>query len=192
MINCNDYNDLQLHANYKSSGENEWLACLFKRYSRFVIALSMKYLKDYESSKDAAMQIFERLIFDLKKHEVSNFKSWLHSVTRNHCLMHMRTTKMELIKNEQVSESELSFMEYESFLHQEDNNKKESKLLNLEQAITQLNDEQRTCITLFFLQEKCYQEVTEITGFTMNQVKSYIQNGKRNLQLLMQNNNENE
>jgi RNA polymerase sigma-70 factor (ECF subfamily) len=58
----------------------------------------------------------------------------------------------------------------------------------LEKCIETLGDEQKQCVKLFYLQEKCYKEITESTGFDMNKVKSYIQNGKRNLKICMEKN----
>jgi RNA polymerase sigma factor (sigma-70 family) len=149
----------------------------------------MKYLKDYDSSKDASMQVFENLIEGLKKHEVNNFKSWLHSVTKNYCLMQLRSTKTVSMDVE-IEKNVTPLMEYGSFLHQENEISLESKLNGLEKAIQELKEEQRTCVELFYLKEKCYNEITEITGYSLNQVKSHIQNGKRNLQLLLSKINE--
>jgi RNA polymerase sigma factor (sigma-70 family) len=144
----------------------------------------MKYLKDEDDSKDAVMQIFEKLLKDLLKHEIQNFKSWLHTVSKNHCLMKLRNkpkviSGQEYMFVESVEEAHPSTESGELFAD------KESELVHLEASIIKLETQQRVCIELFYLQQLSYQEVADQTGFSMNQVKSYIQNGKRNLKNLM-------
>ena len=83
-----------------------------------------------------------------------------------------------MYSNSLIEETEENFEPHEKEV-------KEKLLTNLELALTHLKEEQRTCIELFFLQEKKYEEVAELTGFSAKQVKSYIQNGKRNLAIYM-------
>lgn len=75
---------------YQSTGEKSVLGILFKRYMPLVYGTCMKYLKDREAAKDMAMQVFEKLMKELKEKEVQNFKSWLYVLTRNECLMLLR------------------------------------------------------------------------------------------------------
>lgn len=175
------FSDLQLIDLYKKDGDKQIVGELYKRYTRFVFSICMKYLKDEESSKDAVMQIFEKLFVDLRKHEVVNFKSWLHSVTRNHCLHIIRDSKYQNQKMKDFSNSEEEVMENQLFLYQDSVNVLEDRVVELERELGNLSKEQRVCVELFYLKDKCYQEVAEITGYSLNQVKSYIQNGKRNL-----------
>lgn len=140
----------------------------------------MKYLKDEDNSKDAVMQIFEKLLSDLRRHEVQHFKSWLHTVARNYCLMQLRK------KNPETPLDDNLVVEKEHFLHREEGHELEERLTLMEEAITQLNEQQKLCVELFYLKEKCYQEISDQTGYTMNEVKSFIQNGKRNLKIYME------
>ena len=134
------------------------------------------------------MSIFEKLFEDLKKHEIQNFKSWLHSVCRNYSLMQLRKQKMKMSKNTVYINDENTFMELESFLHQDITElDKEQQLQTLEKAIKELKDKQRECIELFYLQQKSYDEICQLTGYSNNDVKSSIQNGKRNLKILLGN-----
>lgn len=148
----------------------------------------MKYLKDQEASKDAVMQVFEKLFDDLMKHQILNFKSWLHSVLRNHCLHIIRDNAYKLTKEKEALNSFDNLVENQFLLYQEGDDGFEERVENLEMELCNLSHEQRTCIELFYLKDKCYQEVAEITGFTMNQVKSHIQNGKRNLKITLEQN----
>lgn len=174
--------DEQLVELYKSTSNSEIVGELFKRYTHLVFGVCMKYLKDEDQSKDAVMQIFEKLLSDLHKNEISNFKSWLYSVSKNHCLMFLRKEKtINRVKEEVKINSQQVFMESEDEEHQYielDNNAK--VLLD---AVKSLPKEQQICIELFYLKEKSYKEVVEITGHEMKKVKSYIQNGKRNLKI---------
>jgi RNA polymerase sigma-70 factor (ECF subfamily) len=150
----------------------------------------MKYLKNEVDAEDAVMQIFEKLMNDLKKHSIDNFKGWLYMVAKNYCLMQLRGDQSQLKKDKELKKDFPSIVEINYNLHLDGENEKEKSLLQLEAALKELNEEQRICIELFYLKEMCYKEVSELSGFTMNQVKSYIQNGKRNLKIIMEKNNE--
>jgi RNA polymerase sigma-70 factor (ECF subfamily) len=141
----------------------------------------MKYLKDEDKCKDAVMQIFENLISNIHKQKIEKFRPWLHVVTKNHCLLTIRSEKSELKKHAELVINSSDIMESTNHMYHDNEDNKEEKLTELENAIKNLNNEQRSCVELFFIQEKCYAEVVEVTGYSMKQVKSYIQNGKRNL-----------
>jgi RNA polymerase sigma factor (sigma-70 family) len=183
--NSNNETDEEIIARYRSGGDQQLVGILYERYSHLVFGVCMKYLKNRDESKDAVVNIFEKLLVDLRQHTIDNFKSWIHTVSRNYCLMQLRKS------NRPGTEKDVDELSHKL----EDNNNndaevKEEQLTHLEEGIRQLNEEQRICIELFFLQQKCYQEVVEATGFTMNQVKSFIQNGKRNLKIYLTRQNE--
>jgi RNA polymerase sigma factor (sigma-70 family) len=179
--------DLDLIALYKERNDVTVVGVLFKRYKHLVYGVCLKYLRDEDESKDALMQVFEKLIVELKRHEIGNFKAWLHTVTKNHCLMIIRSAKSKQ-KTVSATDDRLEVVEMNSLWHPENSVEKEQTLQRLEKTIQQLNDEQRKCIELFYLEEKSYVEVSSLTGFSLLQVKSYIQNGKRNLKILMEKN----
>lgn len=182
-INQND--DSELIAAYQKSGDLEALGTLYNKYMHLVFGVCFNYFKDEEQSKDAVMQIFEELVLKLKMHQVQNFKSWLHVLTRNHCLMALRKSA----KNPTVA-LEDNFVENEDFVHLDIEDAKETQLSVMEKCMETLSEEQRKSVELFYLQEKCYKEVADITGYDMLKVKSYIQNGKRNLKICIEKNSE--
>ncbi|RZM25444.1 MAG: sigma-70 family RNA polymerase sigma factor [Pedobacter sp.] len=167
---------------YLETGDLSFLGTLYQRHSAMAYYVCLKYLQDSEKSKDAVMQIFEELILKVKKQEIRNFGSWLHIVSRNYCLMQLRTNK----KIQQVSFDDV--VEFPVDLHQVDDGEKERQLTALELCVDQLPEKQKLSIDLFFLKEKCYKEIVDSTGFSLNDVKSYIQNGKRNLKICMDKN----
>lgn len=168
---------------YRKSGDVLVLGKLFEKYVPLIYGVCLKYLKDEETSKDAVMGIFEELIVKVKQHDIKQFRSWVYVLSRNYCLMQLRAGK----KTEQVPLDDV--MEFIPFLHPEDNGKEEA-LRALELCIAQLNSAQKKSISLFYIQQKCYKEVADITGFSLNDVKSYIQNGKRNLKICLEKNSE--
>jgi RNA polymerase sigma factor (sigma-70 family) len=143
----------------------------------------MKYLKNEERCQDAVMQIFEKLFTDFHKHKIEKFKPWLHTVTRNHCLILLRKDQSVLQKEKKFQIEQDLFMETEDDLHLDNTNDKDKQLSCLKEAILDLNQEQKVCIEMFYLQEKSYKEIADETGFSEKKVKSYIQNGKRNLKI---------
>lgn len=182
--------DNELIRLYRRTGDSAYAGDLYERYVHLVYGVCMKYLKNEEDSKDAVMQIFEKLLIELKIHEVSNFKSWLHVLAKNHCLMWLRSARVrheKSILSYEVSDD----METGDRLHlgsEEDN--LEGNLALLEKGIQVLPAEQKQCIELFYLQQKCYKEIAELTGYDLKKVKSYIQNGKRNLKIYLEKENE--
>jgi RNA polymerase sigma-70 factor (ECF subfamily) len=182
--------DNELIRLYRRTSDTAHAGELYERYVHLVYGVCMKYLKNEEDSKDAVMQIFEKLLVELKSHEITNFKSWLHVLAKNHCLMWLRSARVrheKSILTFEVSED----MENGNGLHltEEDVNL-EDNLVMLEKGIQVLPAEQKQCIELFYLQQKCYKEIVEISGYDLKKVKSYIQNGKRNLKIYLEKENE--
>lgn len=147
-----------------------------------VFGVCLKYFKDAERSKDAVMDIFEELNTKLQLHEVDNFKGWLHVLARNYCLMQLRSPR-----NLKTSEWKGDFMQSAQVSHLPNEAlENETRFTHLEACIETLPVEQKQSIELFYLQKKCYNEIAEITGFEWNKVRSFIQNGKRNLKLCVE------
>ena len=173
--------DKELLAAFKATGDIGYLSTLYQRYMDLVFGVCLKYFKDTERCKDAVMDIFDELNSKLRVHEVDNFKGWLHVVTRNHCLMQLRSPR-----NIKTSEFNPVFMYSEEDTHL--NNEafeKEENFKKLEECMQALPGEQQQTVKLFYLESKCYNEIAAITGFEWSKVRSYIQNGKRNLKICM-------
>ncbi|MDR6942126.1 RNA polymerase sigma factor [Mucilaginibacter pocheonensis] len=175
--------DDELLSIYRSNGDVAVLGQLFEGYMPLVYGVCLKYLKDEELAKDAVMGIFEELVVKVKQHNISVFRSWLYVLGRNYCLMQLRAgKKMELVNLDDV-------MEFTPLLHPDTDNR-EGAYIALERCIDKLTGAQKQSIDLFYLKEKCYKEVADITGFSLNEVKSYIQNGKRNLKICLEKSSE--
>lgn len=170
---------------YKQSGDTSIMGELFEKHVKTVYGACLFYFKDKADAQDAVMQIFEKLMIELKRKDVNNFKGWLSFVVRNHCitLIRQNKNKYQFQENYHGFEYELSTEEEENYL----NSIKNEKLIeNLPIYLNQLNEKQKICIELFFLKDHSYQQISTLTGYTVNEVKSYIQNGKRNLKQAMQ------
>lgn len=178
--------DTEIIALYKQSNNLEYVALLFERYTHLIYGVCLKYLKDRDQASDALMQVFEKITAQLKKHEVENFKSWLYSVAKNLCLMQLRSASAINKHHEEIKHTQSLFMENPFLLHPDSKEDKEKILITLEKCIQQLNNNQKLAIELFYLQELCYTDVATKSGFTMNEVKSHIQNGKRNLKICLE------
>ena len=170
---------------YKASGEIAWLGELYERYIQLVFGVCMKYLRNEEESKDMSMQLFEKLTEAAKTTEIRNFKSWLHVLAKNECLMLLRSRKYKMAKTSVEINGQES-MDMACSLHPTEEGALEIKLQELELSMEELPPEQKECIRLFYLEQKCYKTIAELTGYELKKVKSHIQNGKRNLKLYMQ------
>lgn len=182
-LSRNNLPDADLVELYQLKHQQEILAELYLRYSDMIYGTCVKYLKDQEVAKDAVIDIYQELIAKLKNHKVDNFKSWLYVVAKNHCLMQLRKNKKM-----PTTEFQPAFMQSEDFSHLDAVMEKEQQLDQLGLCIEQLQEEQKKSVQLFFLENKCYNEIADITGYEWNKVRSLIQNGKRNLKICMEKN----
>jgi RNA polymerase sigma factor (sigma-70 family) len=176
-------NDEELLRQYRQSGDLAVLGELFQAHSSMVYYVCYRYLQDGELSKDAVMQIFEGLITKVNRQEIRQFGKWLYVLSRNHCLMQLRSAKK--MKYQSIDD----FMELADEWHPVAE-EKEQAFTALEICMEKLPAAQKQSIDLFFLNEKCYKEVAVLTGYSLDEVKSYIQNGKRNLKNCMDKNRE--
>lgn len=175
--------DLRAISQFKKTGDMQVIGVLYKKYMHLVYGVCLKYLKNREESQDAVMQIFEKLVEKLRTQDIDNFKSWLYVLTKNHCLMYLRSAQHKnLQKHKDITETHV---ESGPLLHHNDEPLLEDDLQSLEKCIETLQNEQKRCVELFYLQNKSYKEVEDITRYGLNKVKSYIQNGKRNLKICM-------
>jgi len=168
---------------FKQGGSQDVLAKLYLRYTDLVYGTCLKYLKNAETAKDAVMNIYEELHQKLLQHEVENFKSWLYVVTKNHCLMQLRKEKKMI-----TLEFQPAIMQSEDFSHLDSVLAKEQEFKKLEQCLERLPAEQKQAIRLFYIENKCYNEIAEQTAMDWNKVRSVIQNGRRNLKICMEKN----
>ena len=182
-ITHSSLDDKELVSLYKESGDLAVLGELYQRYMDLVYGVCLKYYKEPETAKDSVMQIFEELIPKLKKHPVDNFRAWLHQVAKNHCLMQLRTPR-----NLKTVEFKAEIVQTEEYVHLNGVLEKEENFKKLEFCLGTLTGDQQEAIRLFYLEGKCYNEIVEITGQEWNQVRSCIQNGRRNLKICMEKN----
>jgi RNA polymerase sigma factor (sigma-70 family) len=171
--------DPELLELYYADRNQQWIGILLERYTLLLLGVCMKYLKDENEARDCVQQIFLKVLTEVSKYRIEYFKSWLYMVAKNHCLMRLRNRNGKYSR--EVSEAmAVAPEENKSELLQN-----EETYNLLEESINELSEEQRQCVILFYLKKKSYSEISELTGFSMMQVKSYIQNGKRNLRIII-------
>lgn len=171
--------DEELLKQYMQSGQTKYFGELYNRYIPLLYGLCLKYLRDKDRAQDAVMQLFEDLLSKAGHYEIKTFRSWLYRVAKNHCLQILRKESKEISLDYTINS-----MESDEFLHLiGEDESTEEQLKALHDCLEKLMEPQRTCIICFFMEEMSYLDITEQTGFTLNNVKSYIQNGKRNLKI---------
>jgi RNA polymerase sigma factor (sigma-70 family) len=184
-ISQSTLSDKELVLKYKQTGDMAILGELYQRYMDLIFGVCLKYLKEPETARDAVMQVFEELVEKLKKHDVDNFRSWCHTVAKNHCLMQLRTPR-----NLKTTEFKADIMQSEEDTHLNGVMSREANLQKMEDCLQTLSPDQKITVEMFYLQNKCYKEITEATGIEWNKVRSHIQNGRRNLKICMEKNEE--
>lgn len=161
--------------------DSDGIGILYERYGHLVYGLALNYLKNKNDAEDLTSLVFEQLFSKLQKHTVQHFKSWLYMLSKNECLMFLRKLKPQ---------SDIEHHSFELTENEGNSENKEIQLSILENKIDLLKDEQQQCIRLFYLEEKSYQEVSDTLNIPLNKVKSAIQNGKRNLKILLEQHHE--
>lgn len=181
-----EYNsDEELLKHYKQSGNKELFADLFKKHVSVVYGTCLFYLQDKDEAQDATMQLFEKLMLDINNREIDNFKGWLSFVVRNHCISLIRKNKSQSKNIKSYYEFEYEAPDYET--EKKINSISDDVLLeNMKTCLPKLKENQRICVELFYLKNKSYQDIANETDFSLNEIKSYIQNGKRNLKLFLE------
>ena len=173
------YSDGELVQQYKQTADMNVLGDLYQRYMDLIYGVCLKYLKIPDDAQDAVINIFEELIIKLQKYEVENFKGWIYQLAKNHCLMKLRSSKTKPVNDVEV-------VHLAEIMHLDDVVDKESNLVLMEGCIEQLPVEQKNVVQMFYLDEKCYKEIAEYNQTDINKVRSFIQNGRRNLKICME------
>jgi len=178
--------DEAIYQAYVESGDPALAEELYKRYLHLVLGVCYKYLKDREEARDACMQVFQQLLIKPQRTAIRSFRDWLFIITRNHCLMVLRKANTrEKYLGARFHELQAEIMESAARIHLYDADEQERRLSLLRSALARLPDEQRKCIELFYYEDLSYRQISEQTGYGLKQVKSCLQNGKRNLKILM-------
>ena len=176
-MNLEEVSDEDLIMKYISTNDDEYLSHLYQRHIPLMYGLCLKYLKNQQDAKDAVVFLYEDLSEKVKKYEITNFKNWLYSVTKFHCFAILKSKKKEIVVDFNVDFME--FDQVDTLLDEKEAD--EDKIRALNECIQQLPETQRTCIESFYMNEKSYIEIVEDTNYNIKSVKSYIQNGRRNL-----------
>lgn len=172
--------DTDLLNKYYADRDNKWLGILLQRYTLLLFGVCMKYLRNEDEARDSVQQIILKALTEVQKYKVTFFKSWIYAISRNQCLMMLRQKHGKLPA--ELSEN-LVANDYAQFNELLD---KDKALTYLEQGINELSEEQKQCVTLFYLNKKSYLQIAASTGFSLLQVKSHIQNGRRNLKIIVE------
>jgi len=180
-----DASDEELVRQFRNSGDLEQLGSLYERYMHLVYGVCLKYFQDREAAKDGITAIFEKLIVELPRHEVEDFKSWLFVLTKNFCLMKIRSGKSEKRRKEAWQNEQEIFVESTQEMHPIDEDEAGMNKILLE-CIERLKDEQQQCIRLFYFEERSYRDIAAALKLEEKKVKSFIQNGKRNLKICIE------
>lgn len=173
--------DAALLEQYQQDKDPQWIGLLLERYTLLLFGVCMKYLKNEEEAKDCVQQVFLKVLNEVGKYRIDYFKSWLYMVAKNYCLMKLRSQQGKTTKA--ITEDAIAALSDDT---KSDVVENEQTYELLEEAIDELSKEQRQCVTLFYLQKNSYSQISEKTGYSLMQVKSYIQNGKRNLKQLLE------
>ena len=184
-----ELDDNSLIHQYQEQQEHRYFNELYQRYAHLVFGSCLKQVKNRDEAKDLTMIIFEKLVERLPTEQVDNFKTWIYYFTRNECISHLRKQEATTKREEEwkkMRKSEEIFMENETLLRPyTDNSISNIDGAALQHAIQQLSKAQQQCIRRFFFEQQSYKQIATATRWSLKEVKSHLQNGKRKLRLIL-------
>jgi RNA polymerase sigma-70 factor (ECF subfamily) len=169
-----------LMARFRADGNIEWLGIILERFTLVLFGVCMKYLKDEEQAKDAVQQVFLKALAEIPKYEIDNIGGWLYQVARNYCLSQLRARK------DFAGDEPLKYIPQPEEVPVSLLLEKEQNIDRMKAALKEIKEEQRICVASFYLEKKSYAQIAQETGWDIKQVKSNIQNGKRNLRMKLE------
>lgn len=173
--------DEQLLKLYAESGDDHYLSLLYTRYVEMIYGVCLKYYKNSTEAKDAASEVYLLLLRRTKGKEIDNWKPWLYTVVKNYCLEQLRSRSNKLPK--QLAADTV----YSEEVYHPTSESNEAEVQKLESCIEGLEADQQSCIRMFYLEKRSYQELSDVLHLSWGQVRSRIQNGRRNLKNCMEN-----
>lgn len=172
-----DITEEELLNRYYSDGKPKWLGMILENYSLLLFGVCMKYLKDATAAKDSVQQVFVKALEEIPKGEILNLGGWLYQVAKNECLSQLRSAKKHLGADYLLQMPQSEYISIDKLLLEE---KREAELIRV---LNKLKEDQKECLTLFFFEHKSYQQIAKLKNISLKQVKSNIQNGKRNIKI---------
>ena len=126
---------------------------------------------DKELSDDLSQDTFIKAYTNLKSFKgAANFSTWLYRIAYNVFFDYIRSQKP-------TSDLEVITTDAEYSNEQQDLARK----MDVYAALEQLKEAERTCITLFYMEELEIKKIAEITGMAEGTVKSHLSRGKEKM-----------
>ncbi|MEL6655687.1 MAG: sigma-70 family RNA polymerase sigma factor [Bacteroidota bacterium] len=173
--------DEELVRQFQQSGDRFLLGLLLRRYSQSILGTCHYYLRQPQDAEDAAMEVCELIVRQLQKpKEIKRFKDWVFIIARNYCFRKLkdnkRLTELSTEWEKDFLNSDVQYELGDTLYVQE-----EALYARVDAEIQQLNEQQRLCLTAFYWQGEKYKDIAARYGMTTDEVRSAIQNGRRNL-----------
>jgi len=160
------------------AGDANAFGILVSRYKNRVFTLAYNILLQKEDAEEIAQDAFVKAFMALRNFkQQSSFGTWLYRIVVNTALNKKKLKKFVLteITGEAINEEPAGI---DGLLHRFEN-KDLKKYLQL--AIEALKEEERICITLFYLNELQVSEIHELTGISVANIKVILYRGRKHL-----------
>lgn len=174
--------DEALLSHFQQSGDLAYLSALYERYMPMVYGVCLKIYRDPLKSEDAVMSIYEELVRKAREHQIESFRGWLYVLARNYCLMEWRKNNRHRT-DYHAPENMVYYDAVEATFEVE---LPVEKGKPLEKCMGELPHQQRKSVELFYFEDKSYKEIAVLMAEEVGKVRSYIQNGRRNLRICLE------
>ena len=116
---------------------------------------------------------------------LSSFSTWLYRIAYTTWCNHLAHAKPTMSLDDATA--------MEAIVHMADEPPPDDERVEgVRRAVASLNEAERNCITLFYLEELSIKDIENITGYKQGTIKSHLSRGREHLRQVLQNSDDNE
>ena len=175
-VGVNRRDESSLLLKYLKTNDLSYLLELYRPYMHLVYGLAFKYVKDPKQSQEIVYCIFKKLIKDIKRQEVRVFGNWLYNLSLDFCKQWRDRGRTE---SDQIVALGGSTQTPVEFYDDKDDDSFEEEISSMEDEVMRIKSQQEKCSQLFFKEQRCFQEIADITGWEVSEIKYHVKNAKR-------------
>ena len=166
------------------NGRERDFDALVIRYKDMIFNLCLNITEDYDEAVDCSQEVFIKMYKNLHKFGFrSSLSTWLYSIALNTCRNRLslsyrkRRVSMDGFENLHPAGDDAD----PQFLYERSEGERAVR-----KAVSMLPEEERILIVMRDLDERSYEEISEITGIKTGTIKSRISRGRHRLRGLLQ------
>ncbi len=166
------------------SGDDAAFGILVEKYRESIHTLACRKIHDFHHAEEIMQDTFLKAYRKLPTLKNPNqFAGWIHIIAKHLCIDWMRKQKPEMQSLEDTRQEEIEESSYtHHMLEQKVTERAEYCKELVEKLLEKLSENERTVITLYYLDEMSTKEIGEFMGVSVNTITSRLQRARKQLQ----------